>query len=138
MVPSQETVYVVVPSQETVYVVDDDEAVRDSLAALLETIGFNVRLFSQGLEFLSAIATSFRGCVLLDIQLPGLSGLEVVERLAENESKLSIVLMTAFATPEIVSRAERSNVVALVEKPLNQALLIENIERALRTSSQAP
>ncbi len=133
-----ENVASVVPSQETVYVVDDDEAVRDSLAALLETIGFNVRLFGQGLEFLSAIGTSFRGCVLLDVQLPGLSGLEVVERLAENESKLAIVLMTAFATPEILSRAERPNVVALVEKPLNQALLIENIERALRTSSQAP
>ena len=128
----------VVPSQETIYVVDDDEAVRDSLAALLETMDFNIRLFCQGLEFLSAIATSFRGCVLLDVQLPGLSGLEVVERLAKYESTLSIVLMIAFATPEVLSRAERSNAVALVEKPLNQALLIENIERALRTSSQAP
>jgi len=116
-----------------VTIVDDDEAVRHSLQALLEAAGLPVDAYPTGEDFLAAAAatTGDRGCVILDQHLPGLDGIEILERLRESGSRTPVILISARFDPPTRARAAQAGALVLLEKPLRERTLLDSIERAL-------
>jgi len=118
----------------TIYIVDDNDAVRDSLRMLLEVEGFTVVDFPSGAEFLVGARPIGQCCLLLDLHMPGISGLELLERLRGDKSPIPVVVMTGYpnlAAARAVARAEAT----LLEKPFSGRELLDAIEKSLRGSS---
>lgn len=115
-----------------VYVIDDDEAMRESLAFLFESVGLPVQAFASGRAFLDAHRSAMQGCLLLDVRMPGMSGLDLQERLQERNIRLPIVFMTAYADVPMAVRAMRTGAVDFIEKPFNEQQLLDCIQRALK------
>jgi two-component system response regulator FixJ len=113
----------------TIYVVDDDEAVRDSLQIMLEAHGFGIKSFSSGEEFLAALVPGLDGCVLLDVNMPGLNGFDVQQRLAG--SGLPVIVVTGHGDVPSAVKAMKAGAVDFVEKPFAEAVILDAIDRAL-------
>jgi FixJ family two-component response regulator len=118
-------------SHATVFVVDDDPAVRKSLRWLIESVGLKAQTFASAQELLSAYDPDRPGCVVLDVRMPGMSGLELQERLRELGSRLPIIVMTAYGDVPMAVRAMKSGAVHFFEKPVSDQVLLEHIQRAL-------
>ncbi|MCF8709730.1 response regulator FixJ [Rhizorhapis sp. SPR117] len=113
-----------------VHVVDDDEAIRRSLSFLLKTSGYAVTVFASGEEFLKEAGKLERGCVLLDVRMPGLDGLEVQQRLREMGVMLPVIIMTGHGDIDMAVRAMKSGATDFIEKPFEKALLLDALESA--------
>jgi two-component system response regulator FixJ len=113
----------------TVYVVDDEEAVRDSLSVLLETHGFSVRCFATAQDFLDSVSLLESGCVLVDIQMPGLDGLGLLREVSVREIKLPVVMMTGFGQVSTAVAAMKAGAIDFLEKPLSEQQLLEVLTR---------
>jgi two-component system response regulator FixJ len=124
-------------SDAKIYVVDDDDAVRDSLDALLTAFGLDVELFSSGVAFLEACEKIGRGCVLLDIRMPLMDGMEVQERLHARRPDLPIIMITGHGDVSMAVRAMKSGAVDFVEKPLREEALLQSIEAALQIARES-
>jgi two-component system response regulator FixJ len=111
-------------------VVDDDEAGRESLAALLGAAGFSVALYGSGEEFLAAFDPTPRGCLLLDVHLPGMTGLEVGAIVNQNVPGFPLILISGRIDYVIRARAADFGALALA-KPLSDDMLVAAIERAI-------
>ncbi|HEY0832474.1 MAG TPA: response regulator, partial [Azospirillum sp.] len=107
------------PAEPTVFVVDDDDAVRDSLQVLLECAGFRVESFASPADFLASDAPRRAGCLLVDVRMPEMSGLEVQERLAGAGHALPVIVMTGHADVPLAVRAMKAGAVDFVEKPFD-------------------
>ena len=118
------------PTERTVYVLDDDEAVRRSLERLLGSANFQPVTFERPDMFLSAARTFKTGCVLLDVRLPGMSGLEVQEQLHKIRNDLPIIVMTAQGDVQTAVRAMKAGAVDFLEKPYSDHALLGSIEAA--------
>jgi FixJ family two-component response regulator len=119
------------PDRElTVYIIDDDPSIRDSLALMLGLAGYRVSLFADAESFLSAWQADWRGCVVADLRLPGLTGVDVQEELARRGSALGVVIITAHGDVATARRAFRAEAVDFLEKPFEQAELLKAIEHA--------
>ena len=114
-----------------IYVVDDDEHVRDSIESLLEAHGFTVLGFSSGETFLDHPRAARRSCLILDVEMPGLNGLEVLERICGDRLIAFTVLMTARPTARVRETVARAGV-ALLEKPFAPSHLVSTIMNGLR------
>ena len=112
----------------TIFVVDDDEAVRDSLQALLQTRGFEVRAFESAPKFLSAINKNTRGCVLTDVRMPEMDGLELQRRLVGH--MLPVVVMSGHGDIPMAVQAMRDGAVDFVEKPYSDDTILDAVTRA--------
>ena len=117
----------------SVYVVDDDDAVQDSLAALLEPEGFAVTLFPSADAFLEGLEARHPGdggpvCLLLDLHMPGKGGQELLEILVARESGIPVVVMTGNADEKSRSRALGTGAMAFLEKPVDADVLIDTIK----------
>ena len=119
------------PSNVTVFVLDDDEAVRDSVVVLLECEGFRVESFASPVAFLESDAPSRRGCLLVDVRMPQMSGLDVQERLALDGRALPVIVMTGHADVPLAVRAMKAGAVDFVEKPFDEQTLIGSVKAAL-------
>ena len=127
------------PRTSIVHVVDDDEAVRDSMRALLESYGIEVRAYASAREFLLASPAQPKGCVLLDLHMPGMSGLELLETLQARGSKLPVIAITGRSDSMLKERAARAGAVALLDKPVRDDMLLNSLARALaRAEFRAP
>ena len=115
----------------TVFVVDDDEAVRDSLAALLESVGVEVATFASGRAFLAAHDGRRAGCLVLDLDLPDMTGLDLLDALATAGAPLPVILITGRRGSALRARADGADVVALLEKPFPERALLDAITAAL-------
>jgi two-component system response regulator FixJ len=115
----------------TVFVVDDDEALRSALVQLLESAGFAVASYADGLAFLEDCVDDRPGCVLLDVAMPGLSGLEVQEALRGRGLRAPIVFLTGHGDIPMAVRAVQAGAVDFLEKPVTGAALLERVRRAL-------
>jgi two-component system response regulator FixJ len=113
-----------------VYVVDDDDSVRDSVAVLLETAGFEVHGFPSGSAFLKVIDAAQPGCVLLDMQMPGMSGLEVQEVLTQRGFTFPVVVLTGQGDIGVAVRAMKGGAFEFLEKPHDGDALLACIEDA--------
>lgn len=123
--------------QQRVYVVDDDQGMLDSTVWLLESVGLQALPFTSGQAFLDHCLEELPACVLLDIRMPGMGGLAVQDVLRERGSKLPVIFVSAHADVPIVVRAFRGGAVDFIEKPYNEQLLLDSVQRALRLY-QAP
>ncbi|MHB0790788.1 response regulator transcription factor [Bradyrhizobium sp. 5.13L] len=112
-------------------IIDDDEDVRQSLLALIESVGYSARLFASAEEFLASDAWTETCCILSDVQMAGMSGIELADRLAQSGSRIPIILITAYAKDNQSFALSRPGVVAVLPKPLQLNALIEQIGRAL-------
>ncbi|HJQ58062.1 MAG TPA: response regulator [Vineibacter sp.] len=115
-----------------VYIVDDDEAVRDSLRALFEAHGFVVHDFASAVAFLDRYAPTMRGCLVLDVNLPGLDGMVVLRCLTASGSQLPVILMTARSDSAASASALAAGVIGFVQKPFVSAQLMSLVDGALR------
>jgi RNA polymerase sigma factor (sigma-70 family) len=111
-------------------VVDDDEALRDSLAWLLDSVGLATRAFADGEAFLAADPESF-DAVLLDVRMPGLSGLQVQQRLLERGDIAPVIFMTGHGDVPMAVAALKAGAFDFIEKPFNQQQLIDAVQQAL-------
>ncbi len=121
----------------TVYVVDDDAGMLESTQWLLESVGLQVRPYADGRQFLEAVNPAQTGCVILDIRMPGLGGLNVQEELQKRGSQLPIIFVSGHADVPIVVRAFRSGAFDFIEKPFNEQLLLDSVQQALQIHQQA-
>jgi two-component system response regulator FixJ len=114
-----------------VYVIDDDDAVRESLSFLLEAAGFEVKSFESGTAFLDQSNGQESGCIVTDVRMPGLSGLELAGRLRERGSKLPVIVMTGHGDVPMAVEAMKAGVHDFIEKPFDDQAMIHSIEAAL-------
>jgi two-component system, LuxR family, response regulator FixJ len=125
------------PDRGKVYVIDDDEAMRDSLNFLLEAANFNVTLFETGLRFLDALPGLEFGCVVSDVRMPGLDGIELLKRMKAGHSPFPIVIMTGHGDIPLAVEAMKLGAVDFLEKPFEDDRLIGMIEAAIRQAEPA-
>lgn len=120
-----------------IYVVDDDEAIRRSLSFLLKTSGFAVQLFDGGLSFLKAAGDLVPGCVLLDVRMPDIDGLEVQRELRGAGVMLPVVIMTGHGDVDMAVAAMKAGASDFIEKPFDKHALLACIEAARKQSVAA-
>jgi len=120
-----------ISTQATVFVVDDDQAMRNSLKWLISSVDMRVECFGSADEFLRAHQPGRAGCLLLDVRMPGMSGLELQEVLAERGITVPVIIITGHGDVPMAVRAMKSGAVDFIEKPFNDELLLESIRRAL-------
>lgn len=120
----------------TVYVVDDDASVRDALELFLRTVGENVRTFESGDAFLDEYSPDWRGCILLDIQMPGTSGVDVQEKLIERSCTMPIIFVTGNADVPMAVEAMHQGAFDFIQKPYRDEELMERISQAMETHRQ--
>ena len=118
-------------SGELIYVVDDDDAVRAALRALLETAGYRTARFASGVAFLDSLNTVPGACVLLDVKMPELDGLEVQRRLNDRGVTLPVVIVTGHGDIAMAVQAMRAGAVDFLEKPVSRDRLLEAVARAI-------
>lgn len=114
-----------------VYVIDDDEAMRDSLDFLLGAADFQVSLFESALNFLDALSTLDFGCVVSDVRMPGIDGIELLKRLKADGSPFPVVIMTGHGDVPLAVEAMKLGAMDFLEKPFEDDRLIGMIETAL-------
>ena len=115
-----------------VVVIDDDPSVRGSLENLLRSVGLRVAVFASAQEFLTSPLASAPGCLILDVRLPGLSGLDLQEQLARSRPDLPVVFITGHGDIPMTVRAMRAGAVEFLTKPFGDKELIDAVEQALR------
>ena len=120
-----------------VHIVDDDEAIRQSVGFLLRKAGHAVETYSTGVSFLKAVTRDSRGCVLLDVRMPDIDGLEVQKRLSSQGIGLPVVILTGHGDVTLAVRAVRAGAIEFLEKPFERAVLLAAIEAALDHGARA-
>ncbi|OVZ93765.1 DNA-binding response regulator [Yersinia frederiksenii] len=120
-----------------IYLVDDDDGVRAALAALLTTMGWEVKTFSDGQTFLDTLAVTQPSCVLLDIRMPGKSGMTILEAIQSRDSTLPVIIMTGHGNVELCRRAFKGGALEFLTKPIDADVLIETVSMALEQHEQA-
>lgn len=115
----------------TIHIVDDDEAIRRSVGFMLRKAGHIVETYSSGIEFLKATTRETQGCVLLDVRLPEIDGLEVQRRLAQQGIMLPIIILTGHGDVMLAVRAVKAGAIEFLEKPFERSALLKAIDEAL-------
>ncbi|HWB10373.1 MAG TPA: response regulator [Pirellulales bacterium] len=123
--------------QPTVFVVDDDEPMRESLVMLVETMGFAARGFATAGAFHRFYKPGLPGCLVLDVRLPGKSGVELYEQLIREEKRLPVIFITAHADVTTAVAAMKTGAVEFLEKPFDRQTLLDRIERALALDARS-
>ncbi|CAB3899914.1 response regulator transcription factor [Achromobacter sp. CF-sbj1-Ac2-l] len=114
-----------------VYLVDDDDAVRDALALLLRSVGLRSAGYGDPQQFLAQLSPRTIGCVVLDIRMPGISGLDVLARLAE-ASDLPVVMLTGHANVDLCRRAFKGGAMEFLQKPVDDDIFLDAVQSAVR------
>ncbi len=117
--------------ERCVYVVDDDEAVRDSLSVLLESKGLAVRGFASALEFLEAAPSLPTGCLIVDIRMPEMDGLELQQHLIDRSLDFSLIVITGHGDVPLAVRAMKAGAVDFIEKPFASEAILNSLEVGL-------
>lgn len=120
----------------TVFVVDNDEAIRDALGMLLRAAGQRVETFGSALAFLNDYRPSRSGCLVLDIRMPGMSGLELQDELHKRRMTIPIVFLTGHGDVPMAVRALKKGAVDFIEKPLEEERLVLAVLNALRVDAE--
>jgi FixJ family two-component response regulator len=117
--------------RRTVFIIDDDPSVRDSLSLLLSLRGYATAVFGCAEDFLKVLAPDWRGCVVADIRMPGMSGLDLQKALLKHATRLPVVIMTGHGNIAAAREAFKARAVDFVEKPFDNEYLLAAIDRAL-------
>lgn len=115
-----------------VHLVDDDEAIRKSVGFMLKTSGFRVKSYESGMEFLKSAGELEAGCILLDIRMPGMDGLEVQSTLRDRGIGLPVIIMTGHGDVTLAVQAMKAGATDFIEKPFEKAVLLSAIEHGFQ------
>jgi len=118
-------------SNQTIYILDDDEAFRDSLQWLLESNGFQVKVFSCAEDFLESCSTERPGCLVLDIRMPEMTGLELQQTLNQKGIRTPVIFVTGHGDIPMAVSAVKNGAIDFIEKPFNENSMLELIGGAL-------
>ena len=124
------------PNEGVVHVVDDDLAVRQSLSFLLASDGLPVRLHESALAFLDAMKEAATGCIVTDVRMPGIDGIEFLRRLKARGFSLPVIVMTGHADVPMAVEAMKEGAVDFIEKPFDDDLFLAAVRKALRLQEQ--
>ncbi len=116
---------------KTVFVVDDDQAMRNSLKWLIESIGMNVETYASADAFIEGYYPGRSGCLLLDVRMPGMSGLDLQEHFLQENIRIPIIIITGHGDVPMAVRAMKAGAVDFIEKPFNDEILLDSIRNAL-------
>jgi len=118
-------------NEPTVFIVDDDEAVRDSLRLLMRSVGLAAECFASATEFLDAYDAERPGCLVLDVRMPGMSGIDLQARLSEKHSLLPIIFITGHGDVPMAVHALQAGAVDFIQKPFSEQALLDRIQATL-------
>jgi two-component system response regulator FixJ len=121
-------------SDKVVYIVDDDEGVRESLSALLQSVGIVTRDFDSAEASLDALENESPACMLVDVRMPGMSGLELQRQLAEKGLSIQLVLITGHGDIAMAVQAMKNGATDFLEKPFNEQVLIDRVHKCVQQS----
>jgi len=113
-------------------IVDDDEAVREATKSLIRSLGYNAETFGSAEEFLAWTQIESTDCLITDVQMPGLSGMDLQDRLISEGHEMPTIFVTAFPDTKLENRALRGGAIAYLRKPIEESDLLEHIDTALR------
>ena len=123
-------------SEPTVFIVDDDQAVARSLRWLIETVRLRVETYGSAQSFIDGHDPARPGCLVLDVRMPGMSGLELQERLAAQRIHIPIIFITGHGDVQMAVRAVQAGAFDFVEKPFNDQDLLDRIQRAIARDAE--
>lgn len=115
-------------------IVDDDDSVRSAMSSLVRSLGYRSCMFASAEEFLSSPQLNDTSCVIADVQMPGMSGMELQDKLVVRRPRMPIIFITAFPEERIRRRAEAAGAVAFFSKPVDSHDLIQCLDASLRSS----
>jgi RNA polymerase sigma factor (sigma-70 family) len=125
-----------VTTEPTVFIVDDDEAVRQSLQMLAESVGYPTRTFAAAQDFLAAYDPGQRGCLVLDVRMRGMSGLELQEELTNHGATLPVIMVTGHGDIPMAVRAMRAGALDFIEKPYRDQVMLDRIQQAIEVNTR--
>ena len=120
------------PGAATIYVVEDDELLREAMADLMAESGFGVETFAEAASFLALPALSHPGCVLLDLRMPGIGGIEVLDTLRARGWRIPVIMVTGYGDVESAVRALKAGAADFIEKPARPELLLAQIHACIK------
>ena len=120
----------------TVYIIDDDEAVRDSISMLLDTENIEHKVYASAIDFLNAYNESMCGCLVLDIRMPGMTGLELQETLTKRHASLPIIFITGHGDIPMAVEAMRRGALDFLRKPFGEDDLLQRVNEALAQAAE--
>ncbi|MBL8829928.1 MAG: response regulator transcription factor [Planctomycetaceae bacterium] len=123
-------------TETRVFIVDDDEAVVDSLSLLLRALGSPIESFTSGELFLQKVPVSARGCLIVDLRMPGLSGIDLLQRIRDLGYKLHVVMITGHADIATVTRVMKLGAIDFLEKPCPPALIVDAVRLGLERAAE--
>jgi FixJ family two-component response regulator len=124
-------------SEPTVFIVDDDDAVRRFLSGLIESVELRVETFASARDFLEAYEPGRPGCLVLDVRMPGMSGLELQRELADQAIDLPVIILTGHGNVQLAVHAMKAGAIDFVEKPFDNELLLDRIQKAVAANLRA-
>jgi len=122
--------------QATIFVVDDDDAMRSSLRWLIESVGLTVKTFDSALDYLDAFDPDEPGCLVLDVRMPGMSGMELLENLSAYPLRPPVIIITGHGDVPMAVRAIKYGALDFIQKPFNDQELLDRIQQALDTDAR--
>jgi FixJ family two-component response regulator len=123
-----------VPAGNLIAIIDDDDSVRSAIVALVRSAGYEARGFASAVEFLASGAVESSACIVTDIQMPGMSGIELKEHLTGSQMPVPVIMITARHDPGLEKAANACGAACFLRKPLEADTLIRCIEDALKKS----
>ena len=123
--------------EPTVFIVDDDDAVRRFLSGLIESVELRVEAFGSARYFLEAYEPGRPGCLVLDVRMPGMSGLELQRALADQAIDLPVIILTGHGNVQLAVHAMKAGAIDFVEKPFDNELLLDRIQKAVAENVRA-
>lgn len=123
-------------AEPTVFIVDDDEAMRDALQTLMRSVGIKTSMHARADEFLASCNPDQPGCLVLDVRMPGMSGLELQEKLTENGIDLPVIIITGHGDIPMAVNAMRLGAVDFLEKPFREQDLLHRIHQAIEQDAE--
>jgi FixJ family two-component response regulator len=130
--------YVPVEVDPVIYIVDDNASVRRALGRLLRSAGMDVRPFASAQQFLDSDFTEENACLIADVKMPGMGGLELQQKLVEHGANLPVILITGFDTEETRALAKQSGAAGYFRKPVDDRALLDAIRWALSVGQNMP
>lgn len=124
-------------TKPTVFIVDDDPSIRRALRRMLESVGLAVETYAGAQEFLAEYDPDRPGCLVLDVRMPGESGLDLQETLAARKIELPIIFITAYGDVPTTARAMKAGAVDFIEKPFNEQALLDTVRGAIEKDGRA-
>lgn len=124
-------------AESSVFVVDDDISVRTALERLLKSVGLTVKTFSSAREFLDQATPEWSGCLIVDLRMPGMSGLDLQDQLSARQLCLPVIFLTGYGTVPASVRAMKAGAVDFLQKPVDDQTLLDAVQKALEADCRA-